>query len=517
MVDGPLRGGPMTAERTKRPRSFLVTATPPTTNGDLHLGHLSGPYLAADVFSRAQRMLGHTALYVTGGDDHQSYVVTTARRLGVEPTELAARCNRDIRETLRLANIAVDAFTTPDQAYRAHVRDFFAQLHRAGRLARRTWTFPYDPATGHHLLEGFTTGYCPDCLAETCGAICETCGHPNEPATLLYQAPSGAAEQAVTEPRRTNILVLPLEGYRDRFEAYYTRHRATMRPHVLRFVEEMLARPLPDFPVSYPADWGIPVPVDGFPGQVLNVWAEMLPGLTHMAATAGAGLAPDRPAPDLEAHNSGDELVQFLGYDNTFYFAFAHLGLRFAHGSLTEPAAIITNEFLHLEGAKFSTSRGHLIWARDLVTKHGADAVRFHLALSNPEHQPADFSERDFLSTVDTRLQRPLAALHTALTAYDRPAPPDPTTTEVLDRYRDRMQRAYSLETFSLRQAAETTAHLLALLAGRATTDPALALHGLRALATWAAPLLPGLAGELRERYGTTGQDTGRGEVPARW
>ncbi|GAB7035876.1 class I tRNA ligase family protein [Streptomyces platensis] len=507
----------MTADRAGHPRSFLVTATPPTTNGDLHLGHLSGPYLAADVFCRAQRMLGHTVLYVTGGDDHQSYVVTTARRLGVEPTDLAARCNRDIRETLRLADIAVDAFTTPDEPYRARVRDFFARLHRAGRLARRTWTFPYDPATGCHLLEGFTAGRCPECLAETCGAICETCGHPNEPATLLYQAPSGAAGQAATERREAEVLVLPLEDYRDRFEAFYARHRATMRPHVLRFADEMLARPLPDFPVSYPADWGIPVPVDGFPGQVLNVWAEMLPGLTHMAATARAGLAPDRPAPDVWARDSGYELVQFLGYDNTFYFAFAHLGLGFAHGVLTEPAAIITNEFLHLEGAKFSTSRGHLIWARDLVTQHGADAVRFHLALANPEHQPADFSEKDFLTTVEARLQRPLATLHAALAGYDRPAPPDPTAAEVLGRYRDRMLRAYTLETFSLRQAAETTAHLLGLLAGRVTTDPALALHGLRALAAWAAPLLPGLSRELRERYGTTGQDPGRGEVPAPW
>ena len=511
----------MTAGRPAGPRSFLVTATPPTTNGDLHLGHVGGPYLAADVFCRAQRMLGHTALYVTGGDDNQSYVVTTARRLGTDPAELAARCNHDIRETLRLAHIAVDAFTTPDEPYRERVRGFFTHLHGAGRLARRTWTFPYDPRTGRHLLEGFVTGYCPECLAETSGAICETCGHPNEPATLLYQASTGAGPQdTATEPRDVDVLVLPLEDYRDRFEAFYASHRATMRPHVLRFVDEMLARRLPDFPVSYPDDWGIPVPVDGFPGQVLNVWAEMLPGLTHMTATARAGLDPGRPgpAPDAWARDSGHELVQFLGYDNTFYFALAHLGLIFAHGGLTEPAAIVTNEFLHLEGAKFSTSRGHLVWARDLITKHGADPVRFHLALSNPEHQTADFTEQNFLTTVDTRLHRPLATLHAALAAYDRPAPPDATATELLGRYRDRMLRAYTLETFSLRQAAESTAHLLGLLAARAGTDPALALHGVRTLAAWATPLLPGLTDELRHRYGAPEQGFGHaGEVPPAW
>ncbi|MGK5638177.1 class I tRNA ligase family protein [Streptomyces sp. URMC 126] len=510
----------MNAGRPARPRSFLVTATPPTTNGDLHLGHLAGPYLAADVFSRAQRMLGHTVLYVCGGDDHQTYVVTTAERLGTTPEALAARCTHDIRETLRAARVSVDTFTGPDEPYRARVRGFFRDLYRAGRLVRRTWTFPYDPRTGRHLLEGFATGYCPECLAETCGAICETCGHPNEPGTLLHTAPTGGrpAPAAVTS-RDVTVLVLPLEDHRARIEAFYARRRSTMRPHVLRFVDEMLARPLPDFPVSYPADWGIPVPVDGFPGQVLNVWAEMLPGLMHMAATARAGHDPEGTVPDVWARDSGHELVQFLGYDNTFHFALAHLGLTLAHGGLAEPAAIVTNEFLHLDGAKFSTSRGHLVWARDVLARHGADAVRFHLALTHPEHQPANYTEAEFLTTVEARLHRPLAALHAAADhAGDRPAPPDTATTEVLGRYRDRMLHAYSMETFSLRQAAETTAHLLALLAARAAADPDAARYGLRAVAVWAAPLLPDLAGELRHRYGAPEQDTGRlQEVLTAW
>jgi methionyl-tRNA synthetase len=462
-------------------RRFLVTATPPTTNGDLHVGHLSGPYLAADVFTRAQRMLGHTVCYVSGGDDHQTYVVTTAQRLGLDPLTLAAECNDDIRETLRLAEIDMDVFHTPDAAHREHVRRFFAELYRRGRLARRTWTFPYYPETGRYLLEGFAEGYCPACFAATCGAICESCGHPNDAGSLLFGAPDGAL------PSDVEILVLPLEDYRDRFTEFYARRRDTMRPHVLRFVEEMLARPLPDFPISYPADWGIPVPVDGFTGQVLNVWAEMLPGLTRLAGDAWRA-------------DSGYEPVQFLGYDNTFYFSLAHLALIFAYGGLAEPAAIVTNEFYHLDGAKFSTSRRHLIWARDLVGKYGADNVRFYLALDNPEHQPANFTEAAFLAGVRTRLCQPLNAIGAALAPLAGQALPD-HEQPLLDRYRDRMRHAYALETFSLRQAAETTANLLALLAARAADDPALAAHGMRAIADWAAPLLPGLTARIRARY----------------
>ncbi|MHC0429767.1 class I tRNA ligase family protein [Streptomyces sp. O3] len=486
---------------TGAPRRFLVTATPPTTNGDLHVGHLSGPYLGADVFSRAQRLLGHTVLYASGGDDHQTYVVTTAQRLGLDPVRLAERCNQEIAETLELAQIGVDAFTRPDDVYRGEIREFFTGLYRAGKLRTRTWTFPYCARTGRYLLEAFATGYCPECLVGTCGAICENCGHPNDVGSLLFAASTGAGEEDATQPRAVDILVLPLEEYREQFTEFYERRRATMRPHVLRFVDEMLSRPLPDFPVSYPADWGIPVGIDGFDGQVFNVWAEMLPGLIHMAEAARARHAP-RTAPGVWAGDSGFELVQFLGYDNTFYFSFAHLGLTLAHGSLAEPTAILTNEFYHLDGAKFSTSRRHLIWARDLVGKYGPDNVRFHLALDNPEHQVANFTEAEFLRTVRTRLHQPLQALSDALAPRTgQPVTAAPRAEALLDRYRDRMRRAYAVETFSMRQAAETTANLLALLAARAADDPGFAVRGLRVLAAQAEPLVPGLAAEIEARY----------------
>ncbi|MEY9863609.1 methionyl-tRNA synthetase [Catenulispora sp. GAS73] len=484
------------------PRNFLVTATPPTTNGDLHVGHLSGPYLGADVFARAQRMLGHTVLYASGGDDHQTYVVTTAQRLGEEPTELAARCTEEIRETLGLAGVDIDAFTSPDEAYRTEVREFFAGLYRQGKLKRRLWSFPFCADTDRFLVEAFATGYCPECLIETCGAICESCGHPNDVNSLLYPTASGAAADAETEPRAVEILVLPLEDYRERFVDFYRARAATMRPHVLRFVEEMLSRPLPDFPVTYPAAWGVPVGIAGFEGQVFNVWAEMLPALGIMTETARARRLPDRTA-DVWAADSGFELVQFLGYDNTFYFAFAHLGLVWAHGGLVEPTAIITNEFYHLEGSKFSTSRRHLIWARDLVGKYGADNVRFYLTLANPEHQTADFREPEFVSVVRTRLHEPLAAIRSALAPrIGQSTSSSPSIDAILVRYRDRMSRAYSLETFSLRLAADTSANLLALLAARAADDPSLAVTGLKAFAEQTAPVMPDLARQLADLLG---------------
>jgi methionyl-tRNA synthetase len=489
-------------------RRFVVTATPPTTNGDLHVGHLGGPYLAADVFTRAQRMLGHTVCYVSGGDDHQTYVVTTAQWIGVEPAELAASCNLEIRETLRLADIGIDLFATPDEAYRAAIQEFFAGLHVRGKLQPRTWNFPWCAQTRRFLLEAFTRGFCPVCFASTSGAICESCGHPNDVSSLLFGVSSGAAPGTVTEPRDVELLVLPLEKYRSQFIDFFERRRSTMRPHVLRFVDEMLSTTLPDFPVTYPADWGVPVTIAGYTGQVFNVWAEMLPGLVDMtkaAQTASTG----GPVESAWSRGSGRELVQFLGFDNTFYFTFAHLGLIFASGDLLEPSAIVTNEFFHLDGSKFSTSRRHLIWARELIAKYGADDVRFHLAIDNPEHQTSNFTEAGFGSNVRSRLREPLEVLGAALrpiaglpvpSAAGASSNPD-VAERVLAAFHDRMLQAYALETFSVRQAAESTANLLALLAARVDAEPGLAVRGLAAVAELSAPLLPGLTSRIRARY----------------
>ena len=487
-------------------RSFLVTATPPTTNGDLHVGHLSGPYLAADVFSRAQRLTGSSARYVSGGDDHQTYVVTTAERLGRDPVELAAECNERIRETLRLADVDIAAFTSPNPEYVREVQGFFEGLWDAGRLVLRRYSFPYSRSAGRFLVEAFATGYCPECYTSTSGAICEDCGHPNDVASLLFASSTGASAGAGDiEQRELETLVLPLEVYRDRFVDFYERRRETMRPHVLRFVREMLAAPLPDFPVSYPGTWGIPVEFAGVEGQVLNAWAEMLPALVHMT---GAGGNDDGAT----AWSAGSEyeLVQFLGYDNTFYFAFAHLGLLFAAGTMIEPTAIVTNEFYYLDGSKFSTSRGHLIWARDLLTRHGADNVRFYLALENPEHQVANFNEDEFVERVGRRLHQPLAAAAAALEPHaGRPVELGDEEAAQYERFRTRMRRAYALETFSLREAAGTVANALAMaadLAGRADGPAArearAAVAALLHVASYAEPLVPALCAELRRQLG---------------
>ncbi|HEU4412531.1 MAG TPA: class I tRNA ligase family protein [Polyangiaceae bacterium] len=499
---------------------WLITATPPTTNGDLHVGHLSGPYLAGDVFARRRRALGDDVLYCSGGDDSQTYVVTTAGRLGTTPAALAAESNAQIRATLAAAGVTMDAYTAPDAAYAREVQAFFARLYAAGKLRRRRQAFAYDEAEGRFLFEAYVQGYCPECYAATCGAICEGCGHPNDGASLLDARRGGGGGGGPVARREAETLALPLEDYRAAIEAFYARAGAGMRPHVLRFVDQMLERPLPDFPVSYPSDWGVPVAIDGFEGQVYNPWAEMYPALGHMARAA----ARARGAGDDPWAEGGRRLVQFLGFDNTFYFSLAHLALALAAPGAPRPDAIVTNEFYYLDGQKFSTSRRHLIWARELVDKYGADNVRFFLARQAPETQVANFVEGAFRQAVRAELHEPLRRLGARL-GDGRAAPRalDEGAHRRFERFARRAERAYALETFSPREAAEAAANLLAYLADVADADadaPAAEL-GLSYFCAHAHPLVPALAERLWAALGHAGEprpDSARrlGALPAR-
>jgi methionyl-tRNA synthetase len=191
--------------------------------------------------------------------------------------------------------------------------------------------------------------------------------------------------------REAEILVLPTEEYRDRLVAHYAARQHLLRPHIRQLVDEVLSRPLPDFPITYPTPWGIPAPFPETPGQVLNAWAEGM--AASMYCTWWAGGQPDATtdASWLAEHDA--ELVYFLGFDNAYFWGMTHLALLMAHGErYVEPHAIVCNEFYELENDKFSTSRGHVVWTADLLAEVPRDAVRFFLAFTAPEHARTNFS-----------------------------------------------------------------------------------------------------------------------------
>lgn len=507
------------------PRPGVVIAATPTSNGDLHVGHMAGPYLAGDVYARYRRATGLPTVYTTCTDDSQSYVVTTARRQGEPPEELCSTSTAAIQRSLDALAIEMAPLPPVDDLYRDTVLRFVDDLRRAGRLRLATVRLPYGARSGACLYDGFLSGTCPSCLAASAGGVCEGCGHP-----VLYDGLLDAkstvdpSEEVVL--REKEILVLPLEDYREQLTAYYQARRGLWRPHAMQVVEELLSRPLPEVPVTIPGTWGVPVPFPETPGQVLYPWVEAVPASMYATwwSLSRRGEAPAR-VDELWLAEHDAEIVYFHGFDNTYHWGLLDLALLMAHGERYQtPESNVCNEFYELDGAKFSTSRGHLVWTMDLLRTVPRDLVRFHLALTAPEYQRSGFDAAALRAGLTDRLVRPWNALadelSLALLGTDLGTPVATTAT---GRARsavmtERFRGCYELRTFSPARAAETVVDQLARL--RATAAVLLAdgdaeglgdlLMETRTVLAWAAPLLVDAADRAR----AAGIDLNLGAAP---
>ncbi|MFL6136657.1 MAG: class I tRNA ligase family protein [Frankiaceae bacterium] len=513
-----------------RSRPAIVIAATPTSNGALHVGHMAGPYLASDIYARYLRASGRTVLYSTCTDDSQSYVVSSAHRQGTTPESLCATSTAAIARSFQTMGISMVGLPPIDRRYRETVLRFVTDLHDAGRFRLRTVRLPYAERSGAYLFDGLVAGTCPVCLSGSCGGACEACGHPNnfdeliDPRSVLDPTdPVGYREEAV--------LVLPMEEYRGRLVAHYEATRHNWRPHAMQLVEELLARPLPEVPVTMPGSWGIEAPFPETPGQVLYPWVEAMPASIYSTWWTATRLG--EPAETVDEWWLADrdaELIYFHGFDNVYHWGLMDLVLLMAHGDrYVTPSANVCNEFYDLEGQKFSTSRHHLIWSTDLLREVPRDLVRFYLASTAPEHQRTNFSTEALRRVVTSRLVEPWNALAGALSlvlvssdASDRL----PTTAAGRARsaaMAERFRLGYELSGFSLGRTADTIVTQLARLRamaerladGTGKATPGDVLLETRTLLAFAAPILIDAADRAR-RAGVDLSLTGHGSEAVR-
>ncbi|WP_055584987.1 class I tRNA ligase family protein [Streptacidiphilus griseoplanus] len=494
-------GGTGETDGDRRPA--IVIAATPTSNGGLHVGHLAGPYLAADVCARHLRATGRRVISTTCTDDSQSYVVTTAHRRGVTPEQLCRTGTAEVQRSLDALGVCMAGLPPIDDRYRRTVLRFMTDLHRDGRLRLRTVRLPYAVRAGVFLYDGLLSGTCPVCLGGSSGGVCEACGHPNHYDQLLDAHYSLDPDDPV-EYREQQILVLPMEEYRERLTAYYAAHTPHWRPRPRRLISELLARPLPDVPVTIPGTWGIPAPFAETPGQILYPWIEAMPAVIYSTAWTAEQLG--EPAEDTDRHFTAEadpQLVYFHGYDNVYHWGLVDLVALMAHGErYALPEANVCNEFYALEGEKFSTSRNHLVEAVDLLTRVPRDLVRYYLSLTAPESQGTNFTEPELHRTVTERLVGPWNRLADAVA---RRLPDDgaalPTTPGGRHRaglIAERFRLCYRISDFSPSQAADTIAVQLLRLERQAdTADLGDLLLELRTLLSHAAPILVDAAEKL--------------------
>lgn len=386
-----------TAKPAAPAQDTLIFSTPPTPNGDLHLGHLSGPYLAADIYRRALRQKGAHAVHATGRDDHQTYVTRKSLSGESAPSAVAAHYASLIRRTLRASNVPLDFFIEPDSAgaYAAFVSAVFEKLYAKGLIYAKDESALFDETTGRYLHEAFVSGRCPHCGEGSDGNACEQCGRPNQCVDLR-----DASSLFSRQPPRSKTcrrLFFRLGALTEDLARYVK--TTPMSAHALALSEAMIADGLPDICVSHPTELGIAVPIQGFSSQKIYVWFEMAAGYLWAAAQVHHPGADPTFARAAEAYDNM-RIVHFYGFDNTYYHTLLFPAVYLALG-LRPPAAHVLNELLDLDNKKFSTSRGHLIWAHDLLQRVSADYVRWALSAMRPEGTRSNFSIEGFCREVN--------------------------------------------------------------------------------------------------------------------
>lgn len=381
---------------------YLITATPPTPNGDLHLGHLSGPFTGADILKRYLKAKGNEVYYITGADDHQSYVPFKGEQQNRSARNVADYFGEEIYQTLKMANIQPDLFVKPIESknHITYVQNFFLDLYERGLLVEKEVEAFYCEPCEKFLYEAHIKGVCPHCQNDSDGNACEKCGQPNQ-CIDLGDARCKSCSHTPSK-RKIKQLFFPLNQYASQLDNYYKDLHTGA--HLRSLFQTMLNEGLPDIPVTHVSDWGIQVPVEGYENQTIYVWFEMAPGYlsatNDLIETNNLSVQFDQLWKD-----SSTQVINFFGFDNGYFHSVLFPALYMAYDDkLQLPKTMVTNEFYNLEGLKFSTSRNHAVWGKELLQDYDSDVVRYYLSLTRPEVEQTNFVMEDFKKTIDSEL-----------------------------------------------------------------------------------------------------------------
>lgn len=455
------------------PKKVLITCAPPNPNGDLHLGHLSGPFMGADVLRKYLAARGVPVTYVAYTDDHSCYVPRRGAELDWEARTTAFRYTQRIEQTLGLAGMLPDYYEHPhrEPLHDLLVHEHFLRLWDNAVITEQEIPTPYCRTCDCYLYEAYIRGLCRLCRAPSDGTYCEECGQPQEPGGVLegHCVTCGS----VPEERRSVRLVVPLAPFAERLTALYD--ASPWRERVLDFCRTTVANGLPVVPISRESDYGLPVPLEGWQGHVLDTWFSGIFG--YIAATAAYDRAMGNPEQWRSTWQDPEtELVHFIGSDCSFSHAVLWPSLMMGLDNYITPKHVISNEFYTLDGAKFSTSRNHAIWGFDFLREAAPDAVRMHLCLTAPEEQKSDFRLADFDRTVNTLLVGGLEDWATAvleLLAKEHGSVMPETVRgrrpgdlqALAEQLPTELARHLEPETFSLRRAASRLTEVVGLAA----------------------------------------------------
>lgn len=380
----------------KIPKRYTITAALPYTNGPIHIGHLAGVYVPADIYARYLRMNGKDVAYICGSDEHGVAIPMKAKKEGITPQEVIDKYHNIIKKSFVDFGISFDNYSrTSAKIHHETASEFFKKLYDDGKFIEEVTEQLYDPEADQFLADRFVTGTCPKCNHdEAYGDQCEKCGTSLNATDLIN--PKSTITGAVPVLKKTKHWFLPLENYENFLKEWILEsHKKDWKPNVYGQVKSWIDDGLRPRAVTRDLDWGIPVPVEGAEGKVLYVWFDAPIGYISSTKEWAA-----REGKDWEPYwkNDDTKLVHFIGKDNIVFHCVIFPAMLKAEGSYILPDNVPANEFLNLEGNKLSTSKNWAVWLHEYLEDFPGqqDVLRYTLTATAPETKDNDFTWKDF-------------------------------------------------------------------------------------------------------------------------
>ncbi len=502
----------------------LVTTALPYANGPVHIGHLAGVYVPADIYVRYLRNKGEDVLFIGGSDEHGVPITIMARKEGVTPQDIVDRYHGIIKKSFEEFGISFDVYSrTSSEIHRRTASEFFRTLYDKGEFVEKTSEQYYDEEAHQFLADRYITGTCPHCKNPNAyGDQCEACGTSLSPLDLID--PKSAISGSKPVLRETKHWYLPLDKHEAWLRKWILEDHKEWKANVYGQCKSWLDMGLQPRAVSRDLDWGIPVPVEGAEGKVLYVWFDAPIG--YISNTKE--IRPD----DWETwwKDKSTRMIHFIGKDNIVFHCIVFPAMLKAEGSYILPDNVPANEFLNLEGDKISTSRNWAVWLHEYLADFPGkqDVLRYVLTANAPETKDNDFTWKDFQTRNNSELvaiygnfiNRALVLTHKyfdgkvpplgELTYYDRETldavrASKPAIETMLDnfRFRDAQREAMNLARVGNKYLADTEPWKLAKSdMGRTATILHIALQIAANLAIAFDPFLPFSSGKLRKMLG---------------
>lgn len=379
-----------------KPKRYTITAALPYTNGPIHIGHLAGVYVPADIYARFLRSTGNDVAYICGSDEHGVAIPMRAKKEGVSPQDIIDKYHSIIKNSFADFGISFNNYSrTSAEVHHKTASDFFQKLYKDGEFIEEVTEQLYDEEANQYLADRFVIGTCPKCgNEESYGDQCEKCGTSHNATDLIN--PKSAITGNVPTLKATKHWFLPLDKHEDFLKEWILEgHKNDWKPNVLGQVKSWIDDGLRPRAVTRDLDWGIPVPVEDAEGKVLYVWFDAPIG--YISSTKEWA---ERESKNWEDYWKKDDtkLVHFIGKDNIVFHCIIFPAMLKAHGNYILPENVPANEFLNLEENKLSTSKNWAVWLHEYLEEFPGqqDVLRYTLTANAPENKDNDFTWKDF-------------------------------------------------------------------------------------------------------------------------